>query len=232
LERLNTHCLGGRRLWRAPDSAGRTAKFRAGNSSRGLSIIVGCLQAILFAGSVRADVLDVSSSGLVTVYDRPAIFRSEDVRPIVAARSLPRRQAVMASPSAQAVGALLAQASNRYAIRADLLTSVAWQESHFQSGAISPKGAVGVMQLMDGTARDLGVNRFDLSQNIFGGAAYLKQMLERFGGDETLALAAYNAGPQAVLRAGGVPQIAETRGYVSAILGAPPGQPSLILIDR
>lgn len=196
---------------------------------------------MLFAGSVQADVLDIAPSGSVTVYDQPSIFRSEGVRPIVAAKPVRRLQTAMVSPSAPAVGALLAQASSRYAIRADLLTSVAWRESHFRSNAISSKGAVGVMQLMDGTARDLGVDRFDLSQNIFGGAAYLKQMLERFGGDEALALAAYNAGPQAVLRAGGVPQIQETRDYVSAILGASPvfsspvfssSVSSMILVDR
>ncbi len=83
------------------------------------------------------------------------------------------------------------------------------------------------MQLMDGTARDLGVDRYDLSQNILGGAAYFRQMIDRFGGNEALALAAYNAGPEAVVRANGIPQFRETRDYVGAILDTP----SLVLSD-
>jgi soluble lytic murein transglycosylase-like protein len=222
LERLDKCCLEGRGHGRARQPA-RWIKgkpfFRSWLAAA----------AMLFAGSVQADVLDISPSGSVTVYDQPSIFRSEGVHPIVAAKPVQRLQTV--SPSATAIGALLTRASDHYALRADLLTSVAWRESHFQSGAVSPRGAVGVMQLMDGTARDLGIDRFDLSQNIFGGAAYLKEMLNRFGGDEALALAAYNAGPGAVLRAGGVPQIRETRDYVSAILGSSP-IPSMILVDR
>jgi soluble lytic murein transglycosylase-like protein len=74
------------------------------------------------------------------------------------------------------------------------------------------------MQLMPGAAREVGVDRFDLRQNIQGGAAYLSKMVNQFGGDLTLGLAAYNAGPEAVRRWGGVPPYAETRAYVAAIL--------------
>jgi soluble lytic murein transglycosylase-like protein len=75
------------------------------------------------------------------------------------------------------------------------------------------------MQLMPGTARTLGVDAADLKGNIEGGVAYLQQMLARFGGDLPRALAAYNAGPEAVQRYGGVPPYAETKAYVRAILG-------------
>ena len=74
------------------------------------------------------------------------------------------------------------------------------------------------MQLMPATAHTLGVDRFDLRQNIYGGTAYLSGLIQHFGGDLTLALAAYNAGPAAVQRWGGVPPYAETRAYVASIL--------------
>jgi soluble lytic murein transglycosylase-like protein len=108
-------------------------------------------------------------------------------------------------------------AASAYVIDVHLLEAVAWKESRFKQGAESHKGAAGVMQLMPGTAREIGVDRGDARQNIFGGAAYLKDMLVRFGGDVDLALAAYNAGPGAVQRYGGVPPYAETQDYVTSI---------------
>jgi hypothetical protein len=175
----------------------------------------------------HADVLDISQDGLIATYKVPSIFRTEGVSPILAAPAAPQH-ARNPAPPAPAIRNLLAAAASHYAIPVNLLTAVAWRESHFQAEAVSPKGAVGVMQLMDGTARALGVDRYDLSQNILGGAAYFRQMIDRFGGDKALALAAYNAGPQAVVRANGIPQFRETRNYVSAILDAP----SLILYNH
>ena len=74
------------------------------------------------------------------------------------------------------------------------------------------------MQLMPGTARELGVNPLDAEQNVMGGARYLAGLLKRFGGDERLALAGYNAGPGAVEKYGGIPPYAETRNYVDTVL--------------
>lgn len=110
-------------------------------------------------------------------------------------------------------------AAAAYMLDRNLLEAVAWQESRYKQGARSNRGAAGVMQLMPGTAEDLGVDRHDARQNIFGGAAYLKALMVRFGGDVTLALAAYNAGPNAVQRYGGVPPFEETQNYVTSITG-------------
>lgn len=94
-------------------------------------------------------------------------------------------------------------------------------ESGYNPSAVSPKGARGVMQLMPTTASLYGVrNPFDAKENIRGGVRYLKDLLERFGSNLGFALAAYNAGPDAVQKHGGVPPYAETQSYVSAILGA------------
>ena len=93
-------------------------------------------------------------------------------------------------------------------------------ESVGQPGAVSPKGAMGLMQLMPETAREMGVkNPHDPKENIFGGVGYFKKMLDTFGGDVPLAVAAYNAGPGRVREAGGIPAIRETQDYVAKVLG-------------
>lgn len=102
-----------------------------------------------------------------------------------------------------------------------LVRAVVWAESDFEQGAISPKGAIGLMQLMPDTAAELGVNPRDSEQNLQGGTAYLRQMLDRFEGDpEQLlkALAAYNAGPGQVARHGGIPPFPETAAYVRRVI--------------
>jgi soluble lytic murein transglycosylase-like protein len=100
-----------------------------------------------------------------------------------------------------------------------LLKGLVQQESGFDPNARSGAGAVGLTQLMPGTAAALGVtDPTDPVQSLQGGARYLRQQLDRFGGDERLALAAYNAGPGAVAKYGGVPPYAETQGYVNKVL--------------
>jgi soluble lytic murein transglycosylase-like protein len=100
----------------------------------------------------------------------------------------------------------------------NLVKAVMRAESAFDPHAVSPKGAAGLMQLMPGTARDMGVvDRFDPIQNLDGGIRYLKLMLDRFDNDYELAVAAYNAGPEAVSRHGGVPPYLETRDYVQRV---------------
>jgi soluble lytic murein transglycosylase-like protein len=99
-----------------------------------------------------------------------------------------------------------------------LVEAVALTESGGNDAARSPKGAIGAMQLMPATARALNVDATDPEQNLAGGARYLRLMLQRFDGDLTLALAAYNAGPEAVRKYRGIPPFAETRAYVARVL--------------
>ncbi len=110
-------------------------------------------------------------------------------------------------------------ASGRYRLDPDLVNSVIKAESGFNVRAVSPKGARGLMQLMPGTASQLGVpNAFDPQANVEGGTKYLRELLERYNFDLVKALAAYNAGPQRVEQFGGVPPYYETRAYVARIV--------------
>ncbi|MFC0201861.1 lytic transglycosylase domain-containing protein [Paracoccus rhizosphaerae] len=110
------------------------------------------------------------------------------------------------------------QAAQRHGIPEDLFLRLVQQESGWNPNARSHKGAMGLAQLMPGTAAKLGVNATDPVQNLEGGARYLRMMYNQFG-NWTLALAAYNAGPGAVQKYGGIPPYRETRNYVRIIAG-------------
>lgn len=115
---------------------------------------------------------------------------------------------------------MIARAAEKHSVDPALVAAIAQCESGYNQGALSSAGAIGVMQLMPGTADSLGVNPHDKGQNIDGGAKYIKDMLNTFNGDLTLAIAAYNAGPQAVKDHGGVPPYKETQNYVQNVLAA------------
>jgi soluble lytic murein transglycosylase-like protein len=113
---------------------------------------------------------------------------------------------------------MIREVSARYRVDPALVRAVMQTESNWNSSAVSRRGALGLMQLVPGTAQQLGVNNaFDPKQNLDGGVHYLHLLLERYNGDLDRALAAYNAGPGAVDRAGGIPQYRETRNYVQKV---------------
>lgn len=112
---------------------------------------------------------------------------------------------------------LTLQAASQQGLEVELLGAVVWAESRYCADAVSPKGALGLGQLMPETALELGVDATDPAQNLAGSARYLREQWDRFG-NVTLALAAYNAGPGTVKRYGGVPPYAETQAYVAKVL--------------
>jgi soluble lytic murein transglycosylase-like protein len=184
------------------------------------------------SAQARADVLELDAGGARWVAG-PLVGQSASGEP--AADAAPAEQGVapglaipafaIADPAQHARGippryaAKIAELSARFDLSPSLLEALVWQESRWNENARSPVGAQGLAQLMPGTARYLGVNPHDPFANLEGGARYLREQLDRFGGDLEKALAAYNAGPGRVQRAGGVPNIRETKQYVAAIMG-------------
>lgn len=165
----------------------------------------------------------LSAEGRLLVADRP-LPGSRPFHPLRTGG--PVRGAGMAMPAnpdhshmPARYAALLAEVAGEHALDVALLHAVVAQESGYDPAAISPAGAVGLMQLMPATARRFGVrDRFDPRQNLRGGAAYLAWLLRRFDDDVSLALAAYNAGEGAVRRYGNaIPPFAETRAYVRQV---------------
>ncbi len=162
----------------------------------------------------RADVLEIGPDGANWVSGGPA-FVTASARD--EASELPVTLPLHTAGPAQ-WRSHIARLATKYDLSPQLLEALVWQESRWRTGAVSPAGARGLAQLMPGTARDLGVNPDDPLANLEGGARYLRQQLNTFGGDLEKALAAYNAGPKRVMQAGGIPNIRETRGYVAAIM--------------
>ena len=114
---------------------------------------------------------------------------------------------------------IIQKAAARFGVDADLIRSVIVNESAGVPEAVSSKGAKGLMQLMDATAKEMGVkNIWDPVENIFGGTRYLKMLLDRFSGDEVLAVSSYNAGPGNVEKYGGIPPFKETKTYVKRVM--------------
>jgi soluble lytic murein transglycosylase-like protein len=152
------------------------------------------------------------------------IVRSYEAEEQVAEVPVPVQDAV--APEASVNGAVTAPltpmeladaAADRYGLPPELVRSVMAAESGFQPQAISPKGAIGLMQLMPGTAQALGVNPRDPAQNVDAGTRYLRDLLEKYNYRLRHALAAYNAGPQAVDKYNGVPPYRETINYIGRI---------------
>lgn len=176
--------------------------------------------AFIFSADARAEVFELAGNGNFVQISQPAwrpepAAIAENYPPVVVQPS----PIVMAGAGAGTIRQHIQMAAQQYGISGDLVDAVAWQESRYNPRARSSTGAIGVMQLMPGTARDLGVsNPHDVRQNVAGGAAYLREQLDRFGNNIPLALAAYNAGPGAVRKYGGIPPYRETQNYVRRIM--------------
>jgi len=179
------------------------------------------LAALAFAGVTQAQVEQVHVDGSVVIYDGASQRMSPGAHPfsrvISGGPAHGRGRGTPAPPPelAQAIH----ESANRHQVDEKLVAAVAWQESHYDNSRVSAKGARGAMQLMPSTAASLGVDSADANGNVEGGVVYLAKMMNQFGGDKEKALAAYNAGPGAVARYGGVPPYRETQAYVHSIMG-------------
>jgi len=169
-------------------------------------------------GASFVDVPTASIEHFETVPDDPApkpsrfARNAKDRTPVSSLAGFPARPQTDLST-------VVNEASGKYKLDPDLVNSVIKAESGFNVRAVSPKGAQGLMQLMPGTASQLGVpNAFDPEANVDGGTKYLRELLEKYNFDLIRALAAYNAGPHRVEQFGGVPPYYETRAYVARIV--------------
>lgn len=183
---------------------------------------------LMAAAPAAADVLEIGADGPRWISGALAHAPAETAAPadsfeLAADFAVPPRAIADAAGQAgmvpAAYAAKVAELARRFDLSPTLIEALVWQESRWRADARSPVGAQGLAQLMPGTARDLGVNPLDPFANLEGGARYLREQLDRFDGDIERALAAYNAGPGRVIRAGGIPRIRETQGYVAAIMG-------------
>lgn len=176
-------------------------------------------------GVARADVLEVDGSGHRWIAGGPAAGASTVAGGLESAE-IPLGvdpQPLAMTHVADTAGpdrwrARVGELAAKYDISPALLEAVVWQESRWNAKAVSPAGARGLAQLMPGTARLMGVDADDPLANLEGGARYLRLQLDAFGGDIERALAAYNAGPDRVMKAGGIPAIRETQDYVVSVM--------------
>lgn len=158
----------------------------------------------------------IDENGVVCYTDAPFGKKGKRIHKEKADSPPSEQQAVRTDPDYHRI---VEEKATKYKIDPSLIKAVIKTESNWNSKAVSRKGAMGLMQLMPFTASEMAVyNPFNPEENIEGGTRYLRYLLERFNGDLTLALAAYNAGPETVEKFRSVPPITETRQYVSKVL--------------
>jgi soluble lytic murein transglycosylase len=185
-------------------------------------VIASALLLLIYSSTVFADIFRyVDENGVVCYTDAPA--GKKTVRVIKESKSNTKQskaeEGVSSSSASADYSGYVQQAAAKYEIEPELINAVIKTESNGNHRAVSSKGAMGLMQLMPSTAYDMNVvNPFNPEENIEGGTKYLRQLLEKFNGDLTLALAAYNAGPKTVEKYRNVPPISETRQYVKKII--------------
>ena len=187
-----------------------------------------CIVFCALALAVSADSAEiykyVNEDGVVCYTDAPFGKTSQRME---GDKVLSKRQQKAAVLTRADFSSYVHQAAAKYDLEPELITAVITTESNGNHRAVSRKGAIGLMQLMPATANDLNViNPFNPEENIEGGTRYLKQLLERFNGNLTLALAAYNSGPKTVEKYGAVPPILETRQYVKKVFSLYNGKKS------
>ena len=200
--------------------AARIPSWRLGVAAFGVA-------ATLVTSPSHAQVMEIAADGTVSVRQGAGAASWEVVSP-ASDKMVDETGAVIVpayaytdvgpAPVPTQYASALNQAEAGANVSPSLLAALVWQESRWNAQAISPKGAMGLAQLMPATARDLGVNPADPIANLNGGARYLRQLLDQFDGNVEKALAAYNAGPGRVRSAGGIPAIAETQAYVTSIV--------------
>jgi soluble lytic murein transglycosylase-like protein len=196
-----------------------------------LHVLIGFAAALAFATPALAEtaVLRNGQRLQITGYERDGqlihlhvvggrvALRAEEIVSIEPEEYFPLRASE--APSDTPFALLIRAAAEKHGVDEELISSVITAESAFNPRAVSRKRARGLMQLMPATASQLAVqDAFDPAQNVDAGTRYLKLLLEKYGQDLTLALAAYNAGPDRVMQYGGVPPFSETRAYVRRVL--------------
>jgi len=191
------------------------AKWKRAEPSRRVAPQVLILTALVLslARPCAGQVLSFGADGSARLYDGPAVITDDAVTPIVAPRPFPGP--AQASHDKEPA---LQEAARDARLSPALVAAVAWRESNFRSNRVSRTGAAGEMQLMPTTAKDLGGDPAKPDENLRGGAAYLRRLLDHYQGDLTRTLAAYNAGPGVVDRYRGAPPHKETEAYVDAIM--------------
>ena len=197
------------------------------NSFSALEKISGQNQAASAPQAIEEDfkkILEAKNETLETiekkVESKPVVEKNtEEITPEVK-ESIELKSKIDLKAQSANVDELIETFAQKYDIDGDFIKAIIKQESGFNVNATSKKGAMGLMQLMPKTAESLGViDAYNPSQNIEGGVKYLKSLLEKYGDNKEMALAAYNAGPTAVKKYGGIPPYKETQNYVNSIMG-------------
>ncbi len=171
----------------------------------GLSLIVG--------------ICSLSSADIYRYQDKDGVWHFADIKKDTGYRLYLRTPKKKVSQYIKEYEGIIAQASQRFKVDPSLVKALIKAESDFDNRAVSDKGAQGLMQLMPETANAMEVaNPFSAEENIFGGTRYFSLLLDRFKNDKILALAAYNAGPEAVETYGGIPPFPETKSFVAKVL--------------
>ena len=193
----------------AADSARLRNGFSITHEKR--EILQGGTTTRLYLTTDKSSFVDVPSVSILSV---------EPIVPLPTIKSLAKTPATpVSSPPVEHLSEIVRDASDKNLVDENLIRSVIRQESGTNPRAISPKGARGLMQLMPATARNLGIaDPFDARENVNGGVKYLRELMAQFDFDLAKALAAYNAGPESVVRFHGVPPYPETRAYVRKII--------------